>query len=171
MYNVKKKRVYLCEIMQRNAFLLLSIFLSILVVYGGSGVNAYFYCCGDCRMAGLGAVVEHACCKTDHHNYHSCAVVHDESHDESHDCDQMISDFDGECGVDRIQFDWQSYQGSPIQLHPAVIHLDNNLFSYNGYTAGVDEPFSLSSCRYRQSQKPPDLSKEDYFSLLTILII
>lgn len=151
--------------MQRSASILLGIFLSALIIYGGSGVNAYFYCCGDCRVAGPSAVVEHGCCEI--HQHDGCAI----SHEEGHECDQMISELGGECSVDRIQFDWQSSQENQLQLQPTVINLNNNIFSYNGYTMGIEEQLSSSTWCYRQSQKPPDLSKEDYFSLLNILII
>lgn len=153
--------------MQRSISIFLGIFLSALIVYGGSGVNAYFYCCGDCRIAGPGAVVEHKCCEIHHHHHDGCAIPHEEDHE----CDQKVSEFGGECGVDRIRFDWQSFPGNQIQLQPTAINLNNSLFSCHGHTVDIEELLSLSRYEYHQSQKPPDLSKEDYFSLLTTLII
>lgn len=153
--------------MQQSVSIFLGIFLSVLIMYGGSGVNTYFYCCGDCRVAGPSAVVEHKCCEIHHHHHDGCAITHDEDHE----CDQFINEFHGECGVDRIQFDWQPYKENQRQLQPTVVDLNNTLFSCTDRVADIEGHLSPLPCRNRQSQKPPDLSKEDYFSLLTILII
>ncbi|WP_298649382.1 hypothetical protein [uncultured Proteiniphilum sp.] len=153
--------------MQRSVSVFFGIFLSALIVYGGSGVNTYFYCCDDCRTEGSAAVMEHECCEIHHPGHDGCAVPHNEDHV----CIQFVREFHGECGVYRIKFDWQSFQGSQTQLQPTVIDLNNTLFSCTGRDIAIGEHLSPTPCGNRQTQKPPDLSKEDYFSLLTTLII
>ncbi|SFL31658.1 hypothetical protein [Proteiniphilum acetatigenes] len=153
--------------MQRSVSIFLGIFLSALIVYGGSGVNAYFYCCGDCRVEGPSAVMEHKCCEI-HHHHHDGRIV---TPGTGHECSRFVSESHSECGVDRIKFDWQSSQGNQIQLQPAVIDLNNTLFSCTARDTAIVELLSPASWGNRQTQKPPDLSKQDYFSLLTTLII
>lgn len=153
--------------MQRNAFILLSIFLSVLISYGGSGVNTYFYCCGNCRADSRSTAVEQECCEVHPHHHESCLL----SYHDDHNCDQSVRHTHGECSVDRIEFDWQSSQGNRIELQPKVIDLNYIFFFPMEQLTDMIAYLSPVSRWERQSQKPPDLSKEDYFSLLTLLII
>lgn len=151
--------------MQRSLFILLGIFLAALIVYGGSGVNTYFYCCGDCRTEGPDAVTEYKCCEI--HYHHDSTIIHHEDYE----CNGFSGESHGECGVDRIRFDWQSSTGNHWQSEPKVITLNNSLFFYTAQATDIVVYSTPLPCSSRQSQKPPDLSKEDYFSLLTTLII
>lgn len=153
--------------MRKSIFILLTLFLSALIVYGGSGVNAYFYCCDDCRSEGVTVVTEDKCCEIHSHDLSHGTQMHNgvEAHSlclfEMHDT----------CGIERILFNWQSFTQLQYLLQPLAIDLDHSPFvtSAGSTIAAVN----LSSQAYGQigTQKPPDLSKEVYLSLLATLII
>ena len=143
----------------------MSIFLSVLIVYGGSGVNAYFYCCNDCRDQGTAAVSEHKCCEI-HHHHHLNGLV---THYDDHLCDQTISNPADECGVERVSVDWSFYSDNTIKFQPTVIDID---FDYLYMIQDIEYDSDVQElATHTPSQKPPNLSKDDYFSLLTTLII
>ena len=162
---INKALLYLCFQMKRSILILVSIFLSALIVYSGSGVNAYFYCCNDCFDEGTAAVTEHKCCEV-HHHHHLNGLI---THYDDHRCDQNISAHPDACGVERISVDWSVASQNGFNLQPAIIDINfGHLFKTQNITF---EPELDASVIKTPSQKPPNLSKDDYFSLLTILII
>lgn len=152
--------------MKKSILILISMFLSALIIYGGSGVNAYFYCCNDCRAEGFAAVIEHKCCEI-HHHHHLNGLI---THYDAHTCDQSILGHSGECGIERISADLNSPSYNTPNLQPIIINLNfNHLFTIsNSENYAFDEDKSKS---YFASQKPPNQSKSEYFSLLTTLLI
>ena len=151
--------------MKKSIHIFLGIFLATLMVYGGSGVNAYFYCCNDCRDEGTAAFVEHKCCDIHHHHHLSGFITHYEDHL----CDQSISSHDDECGVERFSVDLSFSSDNDIKLQPAIIDINfDYLVAVQDITYDAD---IQNSANLTPSQKPPNLSKDDYFSLLTTLII
>lgn len=153
--------------MRKSIFILLALFLSALIVYGGSGVNAYFYCCDDCRSEGASAITEDKCCEIHSHEHADGTHMHLEVKE------QFMSTFEmhGTCGIERINFTWQSFTQLQYQLQPLVLDLDHSPFMISTGTSFAVADISSPAYSNRRSQKPPDLSKEAYLSLLTTLII
>lgn len=154
---------------KKSVFIFLSIFLSALVVYGGSGVNAYFFCCDTCRSEGASAIIEHKCCEI-HHHHHLGGMI---THIDEHQCDQHFTDHHDACGVDRIQFDWESQQTakSTYQLQPLSVNLSSFIFLQAENVKDIADSLPLPPRLNLRTQKPPNLSKDLYFDLLTTLII
>lgn len=151
--------------MKKAITILMSIFLSALIVYGGSGVNAYFYCCNDCRTEGVAAVSEHKCCEI-HHHHHLNGLV---THFDDHSCNQEMSVPMDECGVERFSMNLNFSSDNDIQFQPAVLDINSDyLYTFQNIEIGSN---SKELTAHTPSQKPPNLSKDDYFSLLTTLII
>jgi hypothetical protein len=146
--------------MKKSIYIFLATFLSVLIFWGGSGVNAYFFCCDDCRTEKI--ITGTDCCSTSQnitlHNNDNACLYHRLAEGKC-------------CGVDRIEFDWQSASGNQINLQPLSIDLDNSIFLSVHEAKSVADTLSLYRLLNRQSQKPPDLSKDDYFDLLCMLII
>lgn len=152
--------------MKRKLFTLLVLLLSVVIMYGGSGVNAYFFCCDDCRNAGLTAVIEQKCCEI-HHEHHSGEVI---TYYGGHACGEEF-DLADVCGVERIQVKWTQSTSEEINLQPVVTELD--FCSTLAARQTQYQPVLPIQPEYvnRHSQKPPNLSRKDYSSLLTVLII
>lgn len=152
--------------MKKSLLTFVAVLLASLIAYSGSGVNIYFYCCNDCRAEGSKAVTEHKCCDV-HHHHHLAGLV---THYDDHNCTQHISEVPDECGVERISVLWESSSNDQLQVHPVSFTLDQTLF-----VTAEDFRVQLPEIQFRHnyipSQKPPNLSGEDYFSLLTTLII
>lgn len=159
---------YLCDMMRRVNSIITVLFLSALIVYGGSGINTYFYCCGHCQASGPKTVTHH-CCKTEHST--DTPFVTDFSNYLCHPPHPSANTPDKKCGVERLSFDWQSFSGSPIHLQPTILDLDNLFGLVARIIPSVSEQPTVADGSYRNSQKPPDLTQKDYFTLLTILVI
>ncbi len=157
---------YLCSPMRKGFYIFLSLFLSTLIMYSGSGVNVYFYCCNDCRAEGISAVAEHKCCEI-HHHHHFGELI---THYDDHACGQCVNDFTDACGVERITVKWTQSSTKNINLQPVILDLDFSVFFLSGQIelVSIDDQTEFTG---KSSQKPPNLSKDDYFSLLTKLII
>lgn len=154
--------------MQRCVSIFIVVILSLLVAYGGSGVNAYFFCCGKCPTEGMVAPITDSCCE-------SSSLMPDGLDSMCDRCSQCDSvGFQAnhrECGVERITFDWQWFQSNPIQLQPIVVDLDDCLFSQSFPDFSTEGLLLVFCDENRRTQHPPNLSKRDYFSLLTTLVI
>lgn len=153
--------------MKKGIHILLSFFLTALIIYGGSGVNAYFFCCDDCRAEGPNAVVKHKCCEI-HHHHHLGGLI---THQEEHVCSPYVVEAHGTCGVDRIHFDWQPSSDDQVQLQPLTVDLTRLPFLVAGESGIAVNKLPEPHYPSKRGQKPPNLSKDDYFSLLTTLII
>lgn len=153
--------------MKKVLFTLVALLISAIVIYGGSGVNMYFFCCDDCRHEGAAAIIEHKCCEI-HHSSHSVDLADNGNHE--YICDLNTHDSHCECEIERISVDWTYSVAKIHDLNPVIISLhDLVLFADISNLSLIDD--SQSNNFKRKSQQPPDLSKEVYFNLLTTLII
>lgn len=168
--------------MKRIAYIFTSLLLITLIAYGGSGVNLYFFCCDDCRDDGvIKAIVEHSCCERHHHN-HSESIAHNHesgcccapSHDARHSMHTSYTSCDetshGACNVQRISVNWQTAQSENPEIAPTSFDVFSStfcLFTPQNY----DLKPTISFIRYSDTQKPPNLDKDIYLSLLNTLII
>ncbi|MDD2515401.1 MAG: hypothetical protein WC191_07695 [Proteiniphilum sp.] len=152
--------------MKRSIQILLTLILSALIVYGGSGVNAYFYCCDDCRSEGSEVITAHRCCEIHAHKHEAATTDHrlNVSH---HLCEVGSHD---NCGVERIAFSWepstrhQEPQPQAIDLGAVPFLLQATIHPDEVDTVIISHPET-------KCQKPPNLSSEVYLTLLTTLII
>lgn len=152
--------------MKKVLFTLVALLISAIVIYGGSGVNMYLFCCDDCRIEGTAAFIEHKCCEI-HHHHHS-----DDSTEYQEDYLRYLNihDSHSECGIERVSVNWTYSIEKKQDLNPVIIFLpDLVLFAGISNLSLIDD--SQSNNFKRKSQQPPDLSKEVYFNLLTTLII
>ena len=131
----------------------LSLFLSILVIYGGSGVNVVLISCTDCK--GKATVLERLIGKQ------CCCTLQALA-----DCDHTDC-----CSVTRIDFDWQPTSGNYTHFQPLSIDLHYAASLSANDTGSAIYASSLCRLFNRKSQSPPYLSKDDYFDLLNMLII
>ena len=152
--------------MKKSIQLLLSLLLSCLVIYGGSGVNAYFYCCDDCRSEGTEVVIGQRCCEIHAHTHD--AHLADQLHMDGYNVCELGSH--DNCGVERVAFSWESFTRHQ-ELQPQAIDLNSMPFMVQP-TAELD-PADTPTPSYfpTGSQKPPNLSNAVYLTLLTTLII
>ena len=153
--------------MKKRIITFITLLLIFAVSYGGSGVNMYFYCCDDCRSEGLSAIVYQKCEEVHHHHHMGGLIVHYTSDDS---CVHQLTENPDFCGVERISVSWDSHTNVISHLQPAILNL-NPLFIH---IAEKTEALSMPVQELRDhgsSQKPPNLSKLTYFSLLTTLII
>lgn len=151
--------------MKKKLFTLIALLLTAIVIYGGSGVNMYLFCCDDCRDEGAAAVIEHKCCEIHHHHSDDST-----EHQEDYLCDLNIHALHGECGIERVSVNWTYSIEKNQDLNPVIISLsDLVLFAGISNLSLIED--SQSNNFKRKSQQPPDLSKEVYFNLLTTLII
>lgn len=152
--------------MKRSIHILLTLILSALIVYGGSGVNAYFYCCDDCRSEGPEAITGKLCCEIHSHDHETLLVDHRHNAGE-HLCEMESHD---SCGVERIAFSWepstrhQEPQPQAIDLGAVPFLLQATIHPDEVDTVIISHPET-------KCQKPPNLSNEVYLTLLTTLII
>ena len=152
--------------MKKSIQILLSLFLSALVIYGGSGVNAYFFCCDDCRSEGSEVIIGQLCSEIHSHTHD--AILADQRHNVG---DQLckVGSHDN-CGVERIDFNWESFTRHQ-ELQPQAINLDALPFMAEATRHPDPTETVMLSHLHSESQKPPNLSSEVYLTLLTTLII
>ncbi|MDR1516812.1 MAG: hypothetical protein LBS52_01715 [Dysgonamonadaceae bacterium] len=155
--------------MKKSLSILLSLFLTAIIVYGGSGVNVYFFCGSDCRHANDSAVLAgHSCGnETGEHSCTCCASMN-----EAEGCCATPTSADDTrtaCNVERVSVNWQPVQSEKLLANPVSFDLFSDFAQHTTNQSVVIR--NLTPWQQTASQKPPNLSKDDYFSLLNILII
>lgn len=150
--------------MEKSIQYLLTLFLATLITYTGSGVNAYSFCCDDCRYEGTVAVTKNLCCEIHLHNHkkslNSC----------QYPTDKYLCEFDSGdiCKVEHISCNWESSLPQ-MDLQPNTVSLfDSTLTPHNSSIIPNTFPLLLL---HTGSQKPPNLSSKTYAALLTTLQI
>lgn len=158
---------YFCIGMKNNFLTFLSVLLAILIAYCGSGVNIFFYCCDDCRSEGTEAVIGGTCCEL-HHHHHLNGLI---THLDKHTCNQHLANAPDKCGVERISVLWESNSNNNPGVEPFCVYIVHSLSALISSSKLSSDIIPLIGFENPASQKPPHLSKEEYFSLLTTLII
>ncbi|MDD2476173.1 MAG: hypothetical protein PHI32_09700 [Dysgonamonadaceae bacterium] len=139
----------------------LTILLATLITYAGSGINAYSFCCDDCHTYGIEAIVGEGCCD----------IHEDECSVEQESKDNAICDNSHQqCSLDRLDIDLQDISTERNQSHISVKVLDIS-FTTSLHHINQNTEDELITGYISQTQKPPNLSKQTYFSLLETLII
>ncbi len=149
-------------------------FLAFFICYGGAGVNLVSYCCGECRTAGMEAVLVDSCCEI-HHPDKNNTTAHASGrchHDDSAPCDRdACHDTNSPadcCRLERISFEWDNSTHQLKKTEPVGLDIPCfNLISAILLTGPDNEGF-LSVEGY---SPPPGVSPQVYLSLLTTLLI
>lgn len=139
----------------------LTILLAIVMTYAGSGVNVYSFCCEDCHSYGIEAIANDMCCDIHHNNCSTEQVADDNA---------SCTDAQGHCSLERLDIDLQNDLSKESQTLIAIKQLDLT-FTTLLYHLNIIEQDETISGYVSQTQKPPNLSKHIYFTLLETLII
>lgn len=142
--------------MRRLATSLFLVILASLIFYGGAGVNFVSYCCGACEKEGVGALLEAKCCEIHEHDH-----GHDGLAKNTLDCRSMNG-----CGIERVDFDWNSVNIQVPDLQPVV----HDLF-FSSISEGLEVASLLTSSYEIRVTGPPVACPRIYLSLLTTLLI
>ena len=140
----------------------LTFLLAFVITYAGSGVNAYSFCCDDCNAYGVEAIITNKCCDI-HHD------IHPSDKDIIDNADTCESSHD-QCTLERLDIDLQSisFEENLSQLSIKVLEI---LFPLLPYLPDNQTECNKSTDFITHTQKPPNMSKRVYFSLLETLII
>ena len=139
----------------------LTILLAIVMMYAGSGINAYTFCCEDCHTFGVEAIVAEKCCD----------IHHDEQTAEQESNDLVICETSHEqCSLDRLDIDLQDAPSDNNQAQIAI-HLMDIYFTTLLFPSNKIEPDETITGDVSQTQRPPNLSEIVYFTMLESLII
>ena len=138
-----------------------TLLLTFIFTYAGSGINAYTFCCDDCQLQGVEAIVHDKCCDI-HHN--------DPSSTHSANTDGLSEQSHDQCSLERVSINLQeiSIQKDHNELTAPVF---NYSFSTLLYNLTFNSELASITDYISKSQKPPNLSESVHFSMLQTLII
>ena len=163
--------------------------MSVLVFYGGAGINILSYCCNECSMVGVEAMKKEKCfvvhnqdknhnydalcsSRQEHKNNNCCESKHQKPED--YDDSKSLSychniDSNDFCSVERFIFDWtvQSSSEHEIDLSPQALDvLPYNLFDISY----IHLPVTCNNNTV-MSNGPPSVYPREYLSIITVLLI
>ncbi len=140
----------------------LAFLLAFVIAYAGSGINAYTFCCEDCHTFGVEAIIGDNCC--DVHN-DACSTSEQTANE-----NEVSETSHQQCEMDRLNLDLQdrSTQDSQPDIKIPILKSFLTATLYNLIQYSENEPLTVF---VSQTQKPPNLSEQVYFSLLETLII
>lgn len=151
----------------------LTILLTLLVIYGGAGVNLFTYCCNDCRNEGLSVILEEKCCDV-HEHYHPSGMEPHAHATCGTSCrapqtDHSLRNADEEnCDIYRINTQWEIAYNVEFDLEPTSTLLPSYLIAQ---LANLDEPEVKRICHNHCGHGPPVQPPRSYLALLTTLLI
>lgn len=148
--------------MKRKLTYLLLAMMSVLLCYGGAGVNLVSYCCTDCETEGVTALISDKCCEI-HDHYDNSTSNH--SHlGVTDSCGHAQED---SCSLERIEFEWQSFPAPVFSFCPMMCYLPISLALY---LCPILSDVTEDNNQLDDSPPPVPLPKL-YLSLLTTLLI
>ena len=136
--------------------------LAFVITSAGSGVNDYSFCCNDCHAFGIEAITAEKCCDI-HHDDNS-------SEEDTYDSDDNYQYTHQKCSIKRFDIDTEdiSIEDNLIETTIKVLEALYPLLPYLSKQYTESEDINKFVTR---TQKPPNMSKDVYFSLLETLII
>lgn len=140
----------------------LTFLLAFVIIYAGSGVNAYSFCCDKCHTFGIEAIIAENCCD----------VHHDEnaSEEDNYDSNNNYQYTHQKCSVERFDIDSKDNSVEDNLSETTIKVLEAFYptlpFLSKQYTESEDIDRFVT-----RTQKPPNMSKDVYFSMLETLII
>lgn len=150
--------------MKKTVTYLFIIFLATLIFYGGAGVNLITYCCGDCRTEGVAVLLDNKCCEV---HEHGCCETTAKTTAKAHTNHPGCCEDEDCCDLQRISFDWNSFNNLIPELQPAVI----DLMSFGSALASLLPVPTLKESIARDQEEPPIIPPRIYLNLLTTLLI
>lgn len=141
-----------------------SFLLAFVITYAGSGINAYSFCCDECHTYGIEAIAGDVCCDI-HHDDESSSEQNTLENEDT--CDSLHEE---QCLLVRLDIDPQNAPSERIKTQTTIKKLDIS-FTYLFYLSNKRVKDETITAYITQTQKPPNLSKLVYFSLLETLII
>lgn len=158
--------------MKKTVHIFLSFLLIVSVVYGGSGINIYQFCCDECRSNGLSSITQNECCEIHHHHHLGGLITHYEfASEDVGDVCKITHNHDEECSVQHLGVTWNVIKASSDFVKVMCVDLSHNLLATNLVGSVHDVTDSASPPGISSSQKPPNLPSDAYFTFLNFLII
>ena len=146
--------------MKKTVTVVLILFLACIVGYGGAGVNFINYCCQECAVQGVDAVVNDLCCET--HGHDHVNFMNEKGEVFRHDGDCL------NCGLKRVKFEWtDDTDDIPVIQVPSF---DLSYLSSDIIQSLIPAAPVYSHC-FVPLDGPPILCPRVYLSLLTTLLI
>lgn len=158
---------------KRRIHIFIALLVAATVVYGGTGINVYSFCCKNCQINAitLPLTSEKGCCGTEHE-----PSAHHEHNDEDGCCankskaktETLPTSTKSTCNIERISVDWKLSQSEQLitPLVPLVLFAINPIEWRYSF---VEYP--VLRLYHTNSQPPPNISEQTYFDLLNTLII
>ncbi|MDH6357173.1 hypothetical protein [Parabacteroides sp. PF5-9] len=146
--------------MKRALTSIFAIVLTLLVFYGGAGVNVVSFCCGECRAAGFEVLVGDKCCDIHGHSHDEYPMLESAEGNISHSHEMC-------CSMERLHFDWDNETVSTQSLEPFVI----DLLALGTPGASIIPLPSVSEITSIMPTGPPLTPPRAYLSRLTVLLI
>ncbi|MGL5273094.1 MAG: hypothetical protein ACRC8J_06385 [Phocaeicola sp.] len=152
----------------------ITILLTLLVAYGGAGVNLLTYCCNDCRSEGLSIILEEKCHDVHGHST-SDAIAQSKSQPscemnccKSQEENSMQSTDEESCDINRIDTKWEIAHNIQFDLDPLTINLPPFLTAQQ---ITLEDPTVEKINSVYCNHGPPVHSPRTYLALLTTLLI
>lgn len=152
---------YIFVFMKKFLSISLVFLLAFVIIYAGSGINAYSFCCDDCHTFGVEAIAANKCCDV---HYNDCQPEQDLSDNNSLMCETSHET----CSIQRLDIEDISFEENQNLLSIKVLDI---FFSTLPYLFNKNIELEKHTELITQTQKPPNMSNLVYFSLLETLII
>lgn len=120
-----------------------------LIFYGGAGVNWVTYCCDDCFEIGIQAAVSESCCETHTHDQLTLNGLHN-------------------CGIERVEFEWTSFENERSLI--ILPFITDGLYNLS-YTYLLTDSELLADGFIEEDDPASVLPPREYLALLTTLLI
>ena len=148
--------------MKKSLSISLVFLLAFVITYAGSGINAYSFCCDDCYSFGIEAITAESCCDI-HHDDNS-------SKQDTNDIDDNYQYTHQKCSIERFNIDTEDISVED-NLSETTIKVLETLYPTLPYLSKQYTESKDIDRFVTRTQKPPNMSKDVYFSLLETLII
>lgn len=126
------------------------MFLVLLIGYGGAGVNLVSYCCEHCEDIGTEVLASEDCC---------CCKTHLAD-------TELPCKSEGHCGIQRVQFDWNTFIHDSFSFQPMVCPIMEFILSLFNIDSSLP-----SGAEMLPVQNSPPMLPRIYLSFLTLLLI
>lgn len=130
-----------------------------LVLYGGTGINVYSFCCEDCQDAGLDVLTGDKCCEIHGHSHEDIILFEDGNKHVGHEQEMC-------CNLKRLEHDWNSVDVYTPLVKPFI----TDLFDA-GLPALSIVPLPFTREIHTVMPTGPPLPPRTYLNLLTTLLI
>ena len=134
--------------------------VSLLIFYGGSGINIASFCCDNCQSEGVAGIAEETCCTIHSHESEDAGYA-------GTDANPGYDSSGTHCSLSRLLYDWNTSTSSTFKL-------DSNYFELAAICLPLElaaSPQVEENITYECSAGPLVFTPQTYLSLLTTLLI